>query len=92
MLNADPLDSAQNEWIRIAEERDETTPVGKLILALYDAVAAMDEPSEVCLLSSIVDPVVTEKRLQFQAKPGIVVHRFRETRTLIHCQNQTIWL
>ena len=43
---ADPLDSAQNEWIRIAEERDETTPVGKLILALYDAVAAMDELKE----------------------------------------------
>ena len=39
---ADPLDSVQNEWIRVAEERDDGTPLGRLILALYDAVAAMD--------------------------------------------------
>lgn len=40
---ADPLDSVQNEWIRIAEQRDESTPMSKLIVALYDAVAAMDK-------------------------------------------------
>jgi 5-methyltetrahydrofolate corrinoid/iron sulfur protein methyltransferase len=40
---ADPLDTVQNEWIRIAEQRDESTPLGKLIVALYDAVAAMDK-------------------------------------------------
>ena len=40
---ADPLDSVQNEWIRIAEQRDESSPLGKLIVALYDAVAAMDK-------------------------------------------------
>jgi 5-methyltetrahydrofolate corrinoid/iron sulfur protein methyltransferase len=40
---ADPLDAAQNEWIRIAEQRDESTPLGKLIVALYDSVAAMDK-------------------------------------------------
>jgi 5-methyltetrahydrofolate corrinoid/iron sulfur protein methyltransferase len=39
---ADPLDALQNEWIRIAEQRDESTPLGKLVVALYDAVAAMD--------------------------------------------------
>jgi 5-methyltetrahydrofolate corrinoid/iron sulfur protein methyltransferase len=40
---ADPLDNVQNEWIRMAEQRDESTPLGKLIVALYDAVAAMDK-------------------------------------------------
>ena len=40
---ADPLDSVQNEWIRIAEQHDDSTPLGKLIVALYDAVAAMDK-------------------------------------------------
>jgi 5-methyltetrahydrofolate corrinoid/iron sulfur protein methyltransferase len=40
---ADPLDDVQNEWIRIAEQRDDTTPLGKLIVALYDSVAAMDK-------------------------------------------------
>jgi 5-methyltetrahydrofolate corrinoid/iron sulfur protein methyltransferase len=40
---ADPLDAAQNEVIRIVEERDDSTGIGKAYLALYDAVAAMDE-------------------------------------------------
>jgi 5-methyltetrahydrofolate corrinoid/iron sulfur protein methyltransferase len=38
---ADPLDSVQNEWIRVTEQRDESTPLNKLIVALHDAVAAM---------------------------------------------------
>ena len=40
---ADPMDTAQNEVIRIVEERDDSTGVGKAYLALYDTVAAMDE-------------------------------------------------
>ncbi|MDY7039450.1 MAG: dihydropteroate synthase, partial [Chloroflexota bacterium] len=32
---ADPLDEAQNEIIRIVEERDDSTSVGRLLLALY---------------------------------------------------------
>jgi 5-methyltetrahydrofolate corrinoid/iron sulfur protein methyltransferase len=40
---ADPLDAAQNEVIRIVKERDDSTGVGKAYVALYDAVAAMDE-------------------------------------------------
>jgi 5-methyltetrahydrofolate corrinoid/iron sulfur protein methyltransferase len=40
---ADPMDEAQNEVIRIVEERDESTGVGKAFLALYDTVAMMDE-------------------------------------------------
>jgi len=40
---ADPLDTVQNEWFRIVEERDDSTPVGRLLIRLYDAVAAMEE-------------------------------------------------
>jgi cobalamin-dependent methionine synthase I len=40
---ADPLDAAQSEVIRIIEERDDSTGVGKAYLALFDSVAAMDE-------------------------------------------------
>jgi 5-methyltetrahydrofolate corrinoid/iron sulfur protein methyltransferase len=40
---ADPLDEAQNQVIRIVEERDDSTGVGKAYLALHDAVAAMEE-------------------------------------------------
>lgn len=40
---ADPLDEAQNEVIRIVEERDDSTSVGRLLLALYDAIEMMEE-------------------------------------------------
>jgi 5-methyltetrahydrofolate corrinoid/iron sulfur protein methyltransferase len=40
---ADPLDMAQNEVIRIVEERDDSTGAGKAYLTLYDQVAMMDE-------------------------------------------------
>lgn len=40
---ADPIDTAQNEFIRIAEERDTSTGVGQLLVNLYDAVAAMED-------------------------------------------------
>ena len=40
---ADPMDEAQNEVIRIIEERDTNTAVGQLLVNLYDATAAMEE-------------------------------------------------
>jgi 5-methyltetrahydrofolate corrinoid/iron sulfur protein methyltransferase len=39
----DPLDTEQNEVMRIVEERDDSTGVGQAYLALYDTVAAMEE-------------------------------------------------
>jgi 5-methyltetrahydrofolate corrinoid/iron sulfur protein methyltransferase len=45
MMIADPLDKEQNEFIRIVEQRDDSTPVGRLLLALHDAVAAQEELS-----------------------------------------------
>lgn len=47
---ANPLDDEQNEFIRIIEERDDSTPKGRLLLNFYDAIAAMEE-----LDSSMVD-------------------------------------
>ena len=35
------------------------------------AAAAIGEPQEVRLLSSLIDPVITEKRLQFESKSGV---------------------
>jgi 5-methyltetrahydrofolate corrinoid/iron sulfur protein methyltransferase len=40
---ADPLDQAQNEFIRIVEQRDDRTALGRFLLNLYDAVVAGDE-------------------------------------------------
>ena len=41
---ADPLDKPLMETIRSIEERDESTPVGRLYLSIHDHVAAMEEP------------------------------------------------
>jgi len=43
MVIADPFDSPLMEAIRIVEERDDNTPLGRLYLKLYDAVQAMEE-------------------------------------------------
>ncbi len=40
---ADPMDIAQNEFIRIVEQRDTRTGLGQLLVNLYDAVAAMED-------------------------------------------------
>jgi 5-methyltetrahydrofolate corrinoid/iron sulfur protein methyltransferase len=44
MMIADPLDTDQNETIRIIEKRDDNTPVGRLYLRIADRIAAMEEP------------------------------------------------
>ncbi len=44
MMIADPFDEKQNEVIRIIEERDAGTAVGRLYLKIHDRIAAMEEP------------------------------------------------
>ena len=43
MAIADPLDQHLKEFIRIVEDRDESTAVGKLVLTLHDRTAAAEE-------------------------------------------------
>ena len=43
MAIADPLDHDLKEFIRIVEDRDESTAVGKLVLTLHDRTAASEE-------------------------------------------------
>jgi cobalamin-dependent methionine synthase I len=44
MMIADPLDEDLKFTIRVIEQRDESTPVGRLYLKIADRVAAMEEP------------------------------------------------
>lgn len=44
MMIANPLDQKQNEVIRVIEQRDASTPVGRLYLKIADHTAAMEEP------------------------------------------------
>jgi 5-methyltetrahydrofolate corrinoid/iron sulfur protein methyltransferase len=43
MVIADPLDEELMEWMRVVEERDESTALNKLLVKLYDRVEAMEE-------------------------------------------------
>jgi 5-methyltetrahydrofolate corrinoid/iron sulfur protein methyltransferase len=43
MVIANPLDEELMEWIRVVEERDESTALNKLLLRLHDRVEAMEE-------------------------------------------------
>jgi len=45
MMIADPLDDELKETIRVIENRDESTPVGRLYLKIADRIAAMEEPA-----------------------------------------------
>jgi 5-methyltetrahydrofolate--homocysteine methyltransferase len=44
MMIANPLDENLKNVIRIVEERDTSTAVGRLYLSLHDRIAAMEEP------------------------------------------------
>jgi cobalamin-dependent methionine synthase I len=45
MMIADPLDDDLRETIRIVEEKDDSTPVGKLYLKIAERTADMEEPT-----------------------------------------------
>jgi 5-methyltetrahydrofolate corrinoid/iron sulfur protein methyltransferase len=43
MVIANPLDKELKEFIRVVEERDDSTPLNRLVLTLHDRAAAMEE-------------------------------------------------
>jgi cobalamin-dependent methionine synthase I len=45
MMIADPFDEELKETVRIVETRDESSPVGKLYVKIYDRIANMEEPT-----------------------------------------------
>lgn len=45
MMIADPLDNELKETIRIIEEKDESTPAGRLFLKIAERIENMEEPS-----------------------------------------------
>lgn len=44
MIIADPFDEDLMAFIRIVEERDESTPLGASLVTLHDRIAAMEDP------------------------------------------------
>lgn len=64
MMIADPLDKEQNEVIRIIEQRDASTPVGRLYLKIAERIAAMEEPQLEDVDMSDPDQVAIWKTIQ----------------------------
>jgi len=72
MVIADPLDKDLMEWIRVVEERDESTSLNRLLLTLFDRVAAMEElqPGDL----DMNDPVQKEVWLTYQVLMNKVIY------------------
>ncbi|MGD2146602.1 MAG: dihydropteroate synthase [Anaerolineae bacterium] len=45
IIIADPFDEDLMEFIRIIEERDDSTPLGSSLIKLYDRIAGMEDPN-----------------------------------------------
>ena len=45
MMIANPMDEKQNETIRVIEQRDDSTPLGRLYIKIADRINAMEEPT-----------------------------------------------
>jgi 5-methyltetrahydrofolate corrinoid/iron sulfur protein methyltransferase len=73
---ASPLDRKQNEFIRIVEERDTSTPVGELLANLYDATAAMEELDPALVDMDDPDQVAIWKTVQILENKVIYAHGY----------------
>lgn len=78
MAIADPLDKKLMETIRIVEERDESTALGRLYLKLHDAVAAMEELSPDDVDMSDPDQVAVWKTVQILLNKVIYADSYLE--------------
>jgi 5-methyltetrahydrofolate corrinoid/iron sulfur protein methyltransferase len=73
---ADPLDSAQNELIRIIEQRDDSTGIGRAYLALYDTVAMMEDFSPDHVDMSDPDQLAIYKTVRILENKVIYAHGY----------------
>jgi cobalamin-dependent methionine synthase I len=64
MMISDPFDEELKQTIRIIENRDSSTAVGRLYLAIHDRIAAMEEPNIADVDMSDPDQVAIWKTVQ----------------------------
>ncbi|HDD61999.1 MAG TPA: hypothetical protein ENF22_05665 [Chloroflexi bacterium] len=78
MMIADPFDEKQNEVIRVIEERDESTALGKLYLKLQDATEAMSEITKADIDENDPEQVAVWKSVQVLLNKVIYADSFLE--------------
>jgi len=78
MMIADPFDEKQNEVIRVIEERDDSTALGKLYLKLHDATESMEEITKADIDESDPEQVAVWKSVQVLLNKVIYADSFLE--------------
>jgi 5-methyltetrahydrofolate corrinoid/iron sulfur protein methyltransferase len=78
MMIADPFDEKLKETIRIIEERDESTPIGKVYLKIADRIREMEEPKPEDFDMSDPDQVAIWKTSQILLNKVIYADGFLE--------------
>jgi 5-methyltetrahydrofolate corrinoid/iron sulfur protein methyltransferase len=72
----DPLDAKQNEVIRVIEEQDDSTPVGRLLLHINQAAAAADSIDESVVDMSDPEQVAIWRTVQVLENRMIYAHSY----------------
>lgn len=78
MMIADPFDEKQNEVIRIIEERDDKTALGKLYLKIHDATENMSEITKADIDESDPEQLAVWKSAQVLLNKVIYADSFLE--------------
>lgn len=73
---ADPLDTELMETMRTVESRDTSTPVGKVLVALYDSVANMEEFDRSVVDMNDWNQVAIYKTIQILSNQIIYAHAY----------------
>lgn len=81
---ADPFDEELKETIRIIEERDQRTPVGRLYLKIHDRIAAMEEPQVDDADMSDVEQAAIWKTVQILLNKVIYADSYLQQETMSH--------
>lgn len=81
MMIANPFDEDLKEVVRIVEERDGSTPLGRLFVAISDRVAAMEQPASEDVDFNDPDQVKVWKTAQILLNKVIYADSYLQTRS-----------
>ncbi len=81
MMIANPFDEDLKEVVRIVEERDGSTPLGRLFVAISDRVAAMEQPAKEDVDFNDPDQVKVWKTVQILLNKVIYADSYLQTRS-----------
>lgn len=82
MMIADPFDEKLKETVRVIEERDESTAVGRLYIKIHDRIAEMEEPQAADVDMNDPEQVAIWKTVQILLNKVIYADSYLEQEAL----------